>query len=74
MEQQTEPNKNAIMSVTLPVELKLRVAGLALEREWSLAKAGNYLIRLGLERLAEAEQAQASAQAATTKPSRKVAA
>jgi hypothetical protein len=60
MEQQSE-NKNTIVSVTMPAETRERIAQLASIREWSLAKAGSYLIKLGLEKLDEQQPAHASA-------------
>lgn len=53
MEQETKPQRKLVAAVTLPPETQERVVDLANEREWSVAQAGGYLIRLGLERLEE---------------------
>lgn len=54
MKENTETQKRRsqkVQAVTLPPELQEAVVKLAEEREWSLAKTGGYLIRLGLETL-----------------------
>jgi len=56
MKRSTNDNK-LIVGVTLPPELKARVVALAERREWTVSKAGSYLIRLGLERLDLDEEA-----------------
>lgn len=51
-QQQTQPKKS-VLSATVAPDLLDRVTTLAGEREWSTAKTAAYLIRLGLEKLAE---------------------
>ena len=55
MEPQTQPTKKtkSVLSTTVQPEVYAQVADLANEREWSVAQAGGYLIRLGLERIDE---------------------
>lgn len=53
MEQPTQTSKKSVLSTTVQPDIFTRVAELANEREWSVAQAGGYLIRLGLEKLEE---------------------
>jgi hypothetical protein len=46
-------SKKKVICVTLPGDLQKQVVDLARTREWSLAKAGSHLIKLGLEKLIE---------------------
>lgn len=52
MEQEieTKPNRKTVAAVTLDPAFQARVAEIAAEKEWSLAKTGGWLIRLGLQK------------------------
>lgn len=58
MEQEieTKPNRKTVAAVTLDPVFQARIAEIAAEKEWSLAKTGGWLIRLGLEKLDERAQ------------------
>lgn len=43
----------SVLSTTVRPEVQERVVRLASEREWSIAQTGEFLIKLGLEKLAE---------------------
>lgn len=53
MEQETKRQRKLVTAVTLSPELQAVVVDLASRREWSIAQTGGFLIRLGLEKLAE---------------------
>lgn len=56
---ETKTARNAISTgVTVTPEQKEQIAKLAEQREWSFAKAGGFLIRLGLEKLANEQPAE----------------
>lgn len=62
-ETKQQQQRKLVAAVTLPHEMQERVVDLANEREWSVAQAGGYLIRLGLERLEEMRCAPKAADA-----------
>lgn len=53
MEQETKRQRKLVTAVTLSPEAQAAVIDLASRREWSIAQTGGFLIRLGLEKLAE---------------------
>ncbi len=52
-ELETKSNRKTVAAVTLDPSFQARIAEIAAEKEWSLAKTGGWLIRLGLEKLDE---------------------
>lgn len=60
MEQEPK-RKKLVVGVTVLPETQARVADLAVERDWSIAQAGDFLIRLGLQKLDELKASQEAA-------------
>lgn len=57
-----KPQRKAVSAVTLDPSIQERIQVIAAEKEWSLAKTGGWLIRLGLQKLdAESNRDQAVA-------------
>ncbi|MBL8186550.1 MAG: hypothetical protein JNK38_01010 [Acidobacteria bacterium] len=64
MEHETDNNKaqrKAVSAVTLDPQVQQRLLAIAAEKDWSAAKTGGWLIKLGLEKL-DAEQQSRSTQ------------
>lgn len=57
MEQQKQTTEKPVISTTLPPELHRQFLAFAASREWKPAQAMRYLVRTGLEKLAEERQA-----------------
>ncbi len=61
-QQETQTNAKKVLSLTLTQDEREKVENLASEREWSVAKTGGWLLRLGLQKLNE-QRAQKPEQA-----------
>lgn len=50
---ETQTNAKPVLSLSLPREERAELEALATAREWSLAQASRYVLRLGLRQLRE---------------------
>lgn len=58
--------KRMVLGVTVTPDLQARVAMIASERDWSIAKTAGYLIKLGLQKFDEPEIPEATPSASQT--------